>query len=59
MLLWNQQGERETTEHTLGRAAPLTVLLVDIEELAGVGQVIRREAEVVADLRPYVDLFAG
>ena len=42
VLLRHQQGERESAQHPFGRAPPLAVLLADVEQLAGVRQVVWR-----------------
>jgi len=57
--LRDEQGESETSQDTLGGATPLGVLLVDVEEFASVGQVVRGESQVIAQLSTDVDLFGG
>ena len=59
MALGHQKREGEASEDSLGSTSPFRVLFVDVEQLAGVRQIVRGQCEVVTQLSADVDLFRG
>ena len=52
--LGDQQGKREPAKHSLGGAAPLALFLDDVEQLAGIRKLLRRQPKVPAELLPQI-----